>query len=331
MDEYKAWVQKNIASFTNLEYTLMEYPKCNKGELIIETKAATLNFADLLLSSGMYQSNPEIPFVPGFEVAGIVKEVSVDSVFEVGDRVIAATTVFRSGRHGSFGDYCIASENLTYKLPSDISYEVGAAILMSYLTSDFALHRRAELKNNELVLINAAAGGVGIAALQLAKISGARVIAAVGSEQKRKLVEKYNPELVINYQEENLRETVEAHFGKRPVNIFYDQVGGQAYDEGVKLLSSEGRALIVGFASGNIPSQLLSYLLVKNITIMGVFMISFEDNDKDYLKSRIELIFEHYRNKKIEPVFETIDFENIIEYLDLIGSRKTVGRIVAVK
>jgi len=331
MDEYKAWVQKNIASFTNLEYTLMEYPECNKGELIIETKAATLNFADLLLSSGMYQSNPEIPFVPGFEVAGIVKEVSPDSVFEVGDRVIAATTVFRSGRHGSFGDYCIASENLTYKLPSDISYEVGAAILMSYLTSDFALHRRAELKNNELVLINAAAGGVGIAALQLAKISGARVIAAVGSEQKRKLVEKYNPELVINYQEENLRETVEAHFGKRPVNIFYDQVGGQAYDEGVKLLSSEGRALIVGFASGNIPSQLLSYLLVKNITIMGVFMISFEDNDKEYLKSRIELIFEHYRNKKIEPVFETIDFENIIEYLDLIGSRKTVGRIVAVK
>ena len=331
MDEYKAWVQKNIASFTNLEYTLMEYPECNKGELIIETKAATLNFADLLLSSGMYQSNPEIPFVPGFEVAGIVKEVSPDSVFEVGDRVIAATTVFRSGRHGSFGDYCIASENLTYKLPSDISYEVGAAILMSYLTSDFALHRRAELKNNELVLINAAAGGVGIAALQLAKITGARVIAAVGSEQKRKLVEKYNPELVINYQEENLRETVEAHFGKRPVNIFYDQVGGQAYDDGVKLLSSEGRALIVGFASGNIPSQLLSYLLVKNITIMGVFMISFEDNDKEYLKSRIELIFEHYRNKKIEPVFETIDFENIIEYLDLIGSRKTVGRIVAVK
>ncbi len=331
MDEYKAWVQKNITSFTNLEYTLMEYPKCNKGELIIETKAATLNFADLLLSSGMYQSNPEIPFVPGFEVAGIVKEVSPNSAFEVGDRVIAATTVFRSGRHGSFGDYCIASENLTYKLPSDISYEVGAAILMSYLTSDFALHRRAELKNNELVLINAAAGGVGIAALQLAKISGARVIAAVGSEQKRKLVEKYNPELVINYQEENLRETVEAYFGNRPVNIFYDQVGGQAYDEGVKLLSSEGRALIVGFASGNIPSQLLSYLLVKNITIMGVFMISFEDNDKEYLKSRIELIFEHYRNKKIEPVFETIDFQNIIEYLNLIGSRKTVGRIVAVK
>ena len=331
MDEYKAWVQKNVASFTNLEYTLMEYPKCNKGELIIETKAATLNFADLLLSSGMYQSNPEIPFVPGFEVAGIVKEVSPNSAFEVGDRVIAATTVFRSGRHGSFGDYCIASENLTYKLPSDISYEVGAAILMSYLTSDFALHRRAELKNNELVLINAAAGGVGIAALQLAKISGARVIAAVGSEQKKKFVEKYNPELVINYQEENLRETVEAHFGKRPVNIFYDQVGGQAYDEGVKLLSSEARALIVGFASGNIPSQLLSYLLVKNITIMGVFMISFEENDKEYLKSRIELIFEHYRNKKIEPVFETIDFQNIIEYLNLIGSRKTVGRIVAVK
>ena len=331
MDEYKAWVQKNIAPFTNLEYTLMEYPKCKKGELIIETKAATLNFADLLLSSGMYQSNPATPFVPGFEVAGIVKEVSSDSTFEVGDRVIAATTVFRSGRHGSFGDYCIASENLTYKLPSDISYEVGAAILMSYLTSDFALHRRAELKNNELVLINAAAGGVGIAALQLAKISGAKVIAAVGSEQKKKLVEKYNPELVINYEEENLLETVEAHFGKRPVNIFYDQVGGQAYYEGVKLLSSEGRALIVGFASGNIPSQLLSYILVKNITIMGVFMISFEDNDKDYLKSRIELIFEHYRNKKIEPVFETIDFENIIEYLDLIGSRKTVGRIVAVK
>ena len=293
--EYKAWVQKDIAPFTNLEYTSIEYPDLNEGELIIETKAATLNFADLLLSSGMYQSNPSTPFVPGFEVAGIVKECSSDSIFKIGDRVIAATTVFRSGRHGSFGDYCVASENLAYKLPNDISYEVGAAILMSYLTSDFALHRRAKLKSNELVLINAAAGGVGISAVQLAKIYGAKVIAAVGSNEKKEIVEKYNPDLVVNYQEENLKETVEKHFGKRPVNVFYDQVGGESYNQGIKLLSSEGRALIVGFASGNIPSQSLSYLLVKNITIMGVFMISFEENDKEYLKNRIEIIFDHFR------------------------------------
>ena len=329
--EYKAWVQKDIAPFTDLEYTSIEYPDLNEGELIIETKAATLNFADLLLSSGMYQSNPSTPFVPGFEVAGIVKECSSDSIFKIGDRVIAATTVFRSGRHGSFGDYCVASENLAYKLPNDISYEVGAAILMSYLTSDFALHRRAKLKSNELVLINAAAGGVGISAVQLAKIYGAKVIAAVGSNEKKEIVEKYNPDLVVNYQEENLKETVEKHFGKRPVNVFYDQVGGESYNQGIKLLSSEGRALIVGFASGNIPSQSLSYLLVKNITIMGVFMISFEENDKEYLKNRIEIIFDHFRSKKIEPIYKTIGFKDVIKYLDLIGSRKTVGRIVAVK
>ncbi len=331
MKEYKAWVQNTVSPFTNLEFSFMEYPKLGQEELIIETKAATLNFADLLLSSGMYQSNPRLPFVPGFEVAGYVKECSLDSNFSIGDRVVAATTVFRSGRHGSFGEICVASENLTYKLPENVSFEDGAAILMSYLTSDFALHRRAQIKPNELIMINAAAGGVGLAAVQLAKISGARVIAAVGSEEKKELVKQFGPELVINYQEENVNEIIEGVFGKRPLDILYDQVGGDAYQQGIRLLGSEGRALIVGFASGNIPSQILSYLLVKNISIMGVFMISFENNDREYLKKRMELIFDLFINQQIEPIYKTIKFDEIINYLDLIGSRKTVGRIVALR
>tara|TARA_B100000700_G_scaffold729_1_gene1018 strand:- start:61 stop:1056 length:996 start_codon:yes stop_codon:yes gene_type:complete len=331
MKEYKAWVQNTVSPFTNLEFTSMNYPKLADKELIIETKAATLNFADLLLSSGMYQSNPKLPFVPGFEVAGYVKECSSDSNFSIGDRVVAATTVFRSGRHGSFGEICVASENLTYKLPENISFEAGAAILMSYLTSDFALHRRAQIKPNELIMINAAAGGVGLSAVQLAKIAGARVIAAVGSEEKKELVKQFGPELVINYQEENVNEIIEGKFGKKPVDILYDQVGGDAYQQGIRLLGSEGRALIVGFASGNIPSQILSYLLVKNISIMGVFMISFENNDREYLKKRMELIFDLFINQQIEPIYKTIKFDEIINYLDLIGRRKTVGRIVALR
>ena len=225
----------------------------------------------------------------------------------------------------------MVSENLTYKLPEKISFEAGAAILMSYLTSDFALHRRAQIKQNELVLVNAAAGGVGLSAVQLAKLSGARVVAAVGSESKKKLVQQFGPELVINYREENLKEIVEAKFGKRPIDIFYDQVGGEPYEQGVRLLGSEGRALIVGFASGNIPSQILSYLLVKNISILGVFMISFENDDKKYLQSRMELIFDLYTNQQIEPVYKIIKFDEIVEYLDMIGRRETVGRIVAVR
>ena len=145
------------------------------------------------------------------------------------------------------------------------------------------------------------------------------------------MVQQFGPELVINYQEEDLKETVEAKFGKRPVDIFYDQVGGEPYEQGIRLLRSEGRALIVGFASGNIPSQPLSYLLVKNISIMGVFMISFENDDKKYLESRMGLIFDLYVNQQIEPVFKTIKFDEIVEHLDMIGSRKTVGRIVAVR
>ncbi len=331
MKEYKAWVQNTVSPFTNLEFTSMDYPQLADQELIIETKAATLNFADLLLSSGMYQSNPEHPFVPGFEVAGYVKECSSDSNFSIGDRVVAATTVFRSGRHGSFGDICVVSENLTYKLPDNISFEIGAAILMSYLTSDFALHRRAQLKPNEVVLVNAAAGGVGLSAVQLAKICGAKVIAAVGSEEKKELVKQFGPELVINYREENVNEIIESKFGKKPVDVLYDPVGGDAYQQGIRLLGSEGRALIVGFASGNIPSQMLSYLLVKNISIIGVFMISFENDDNGYLKKRMELIFDLYSNQQIEPVYKTIKFDEIITYLDLIGSRKTVGRIVALR
>ena len=200
---------------------------------------------------------------------------------------------------------------------------------MAYLTSDFALHRRAQIKEGERVLVNAAAGGVGLAAVQLAKLSNAEVIAAVCSKEKAEFIKKYNPDLVINYREENLKETIENKYGKRPINIFYDQVGGEPYEEGLRLLSSEGKALIVGFASGNIPNQLLSYLLVKNITIMGVFMISFEDDDSAYLHSRMEALFKLYLEKKIDPVYETIPFEKIVDYLDLIGSRKTIGRIVA--
>ena len=329
MSQYKAWMQNDVGPFTNLKIGNMDMPSRGENEILIETKAATLNFADLLLSSGMYQSNPQTPFVPGFEVAGIVKECSEDSHLKVGDRVVGACTVFRSGRYGSFGEFCISSENLTYKIPDEISFEAAAGILMAYLTSDFALHRRAQIKEGERVLVNAAAGGVGLAAVQLAKLSNAEVIAAVGSKEKAEFIKKYNPDLVINYREENLKETIENKYGKRPINIFYDQVGGEPYEEGLRLLSSEGKALIVGFASGNIPNQLLSYLLVKNITIMGVFMISFEDDDSAYLHSRMEALFKLYLEKKIDPVYETIPFEKIVDYLDLIGSRKTIGRIVA--
>ncbi len=329
MSTYKAWIQSEIGPFTDLKIETMEMPTIGENEVLIETKAATLNFADLLLASGMYQSNPDTPFVPGFEVAGVVKQCSDNSGLKVGDRVVGATTVFRSGRYGSFGEYCISSEKLTYKIPDEINFEAAAGILMAYLTSDFALHRRAGIKEGQRVLVNAAAGGVGLAAVQLAKIANAEVIAAVGSDEKVEFLKKYQPDLIINYRKENLKEKIEKQYGKRPIDIFYDQVGGEPYEEGVRLLKSEGKALIVGFASGNIPSQILSYLLVKNISIMGVFMISFEDDDSKYLHSRMENLFNLYLEKKIDPVYETIPFEKIIDYLDLIGSRKTIGRIVA--
>jgi NADPH2:quinone reductase len=331
MSKYKAWIQTEVSSYNNLTIGEMPIPSLGENEILVKTEASTLNYADLLLSSGLYQSNPEPPFVPGFEVAGTVVEANKESGFNKGDRVVAATTVFRSGRYGSFGEYCITSERLCYKIPDEISSEVGAAMLMAYLTSDFAIHRRGGIKEGDTILVNAAAGGVGLAAVQLAKLAGARVIAAVGSETKRELVQKYEPDLVINYQEENLKETIEEAYGKRPLDLFYDQVGGEHYEDGVRLLGSEGRALIVGFASGNIPSQLLSYVLVKNISITGVFMINFEFNGTEYLRERMKLIFDLYIKKEIDPVFEVIKFDQIVEYLELMGSRKTVGRIVAIQ
>ena len=331
MGKYKAWVQDEVSSISNLKIGEMETPAVGENEILVKCEASTLNYADLLLSSGLYQSNPEPPFVPGFEVAGTVLESNEESEFKKGDRIVAATTVFRSGRYGSFGEVCITSENLTYKIPENISFDVAAAILMSYLTSDFALHRRAGIKEGDFVLVNAAAGGVGLAAVQLAQLAGARVIAAVGSEEKKELVQKYNPELVINYREENLKEVIEENYGKRPIDIFYDPVGGEPYEQGIRLLGSEGKALIVGFASGNIPSQLLSYVLVKNISIIGVFMIDFEFIGGEYLRERMKLLFDLYNEKKIEPVYETIKFDQIVEYLELIASRKTVGRIVAIQ
>ena len=220
MSKYRAWVQDEVSSISNLKIAEIETPTVGENEILVKCEASTLNYADLLLSSGLYQSNPEPPFVPGFEVAGTVLESNKESEFNNGDRVVAATTVFRSGRYGSFGEYCITSERLCYKIPDEISSEVGAAMLMAYLTSDFAIHRRGGIKEGDTILVNAAAGGVGLAAVQLAKLAGARVIAAVGSETKRELVQKYEPDLVINYQEENLKETIEEAYGKRPLDLF---------------------------------------------------------------------------------------------------------------
>ena len=307
-----------------LQYIEVDDPIPGNNEILIGLKAASVNFPDVLMVQGLYQFQPPMPFIPGAEAAGVVEKVgSGVTEFDEGDHVFVMTG------NGCFAEKLVADQSRVQKIPKEMDLQVAAGLAMTYGTSLYALKQRANLQAGETLLVLGAAGGVGLAAVQLAKLSNAEVIAAVGSKEKAEFIKKYNPDLVINYREENLKETIENKYGKRPINIFYDQVGGEPYEEGLRLLSSEGKALIVGFASGNIPNQLLSYLLVKNITIMGVFMISFEDDDSAYLHSRMEALFKLYLEKKIDPVYETIPFEKIVDYLDLIGSRKTIGRIVA--
>lgn len=238
-------------------------PQLGDG-VLIDVEAAGVAFPDLLLSRGLYQVKPEPPFIPGTEVAGTVREAAPGSGFSPGDRVMALLLAV-----GGFAVRAAASAWATFALPESFSVEQGAGFVMNYHTSHFALHHRGRLREGETVLVHGAAGGVGTAAIQIARSSGARTIAVVSSDAKEEIARRAGADDVIRSDGEWLAAVRELTEG-RGVDLVYDPVGGERFADSVRALAPEGRLLVIGFTEGQIPTVAVNRLLLKNVAVVGV-------------------------------------------------------------
>jgi NADPH:quinone reductase len=301
-------------------------PVPSAGEVLIEVKAAGINFPDLLVTSGKYQFKPPPPFIPGGEAAGIVRAVGAGvTSLAVGDRV--ATTLI----YGAFAERLVTPELATVKLPDAVGFEIGAATLLTYATTIHALVDRANLQKGETLLVLGAAGGVGIAAVELGKLLGARVIAAASSPAKLAFCKEHGADDVIDYTKEDLKERVKALTSGNGANMIYDPVGGPFAEPALRAIAWEGRYLVVGFAAGDIPKIPLNLTLLKGCQIVGVFWGQFVMREPRKNRANAERIFAWVADKKLTPHIDaTYPFAQAREALEKVARREVMGKLVLV-
>jgi len=264
----KAWqVARNGEPQDVLEITEAPRPQAGPGQLLVRVLAATANFPDVLMCLGTYQVRPPLPFTPGVELCGEVLEAGPGVAgFAIGDRVIGGAVL----PHGAFAEYALMNADLTVPAPSGLDNAEAAPFHMTYQTGWFGLHRRAGLKAGETLLVHAAAGGVGSGAVQLGKAAGARVIGVVGGPEKAAVARELGADVVIDRHAEDFVAVVKEVTGGKGADVVYDPVGGEAFQKSTKCIAFEGRIVVVGFASGTIPSAALNHALVKNYSILGL-------------------------------------------------------------
>ena len=303
----------------------VEDPKPGPGEVVVDVEAAALNFFDILLCRGEYQERPETPFTPGGEVSGTISAVGDGVDLEEGLRAIA--TPFPSGGYAE--KVAVPAEGGIFPIPDDMPSEAAAALHVAYQSAHFGLHRRANLMEGETVLVHAGAGGIGSAAIQLAKAAGARVFSTAGGPEKVEVCEKLGAEVAVDYKEENFVDAVKEATEGRGADIIFDPVGGEVFDLSRRCVAFEGRIVVVGFTSGSIADAPTNHLLVKNYSVLGLHWGLYNKVAPELVVETHEALVELYQNGEIDPlIFKSVPFEEVPEALGLLGSRKTYGKLV---
>jgi len=298
--------------------------QAGRGQVVVSVKAAGVNFPDTLIIEGKYQFKPEPPFSPGGEVAGVVKEIGEGvSGVKPGDRVIASST------WGGFAEEIAVDADRVVPMPDAMDYVPASAFILTYGTSYHALKDRAQLRAGETLLVLGASGGVGIAAIQLGKAMGARVIAAASSDAKLQVCKANGAEETINYASEDLRTRVKAITQGRGVDVVYDPVGGPYSEPALRDMAWNGRYLVVGFAAGEIPRIPLNLALLKGCSIVGVFWGAFTRNEAERNRRNNEELMQLYLQGKVKPhIHATYPLDRAAEALNEVLNKRVSGKVV---
>ena len=302
----------------------VENPTLDENSVRIEVFAAGVNFPDVLIIQGKYQYKPNFPFSPGSEVAGIIIETgeNVRDV-KVGDRVMSVTG------HGAFAEQiCIESSKVTI-LPESMDYVTAAGVSLTYGTSAYALFQRALIKKNDFVLIHGATGGVGLAAIEISKAVGAKVIATASTDEKLEVAKEYGADYCINYTNCEFKEKVKEITNKKGADIIYDPVGGEVFEKSLRCIAWDGRLLVIGFASGKIANAPTNLPLLKNCSIVGVFWGAWRERNPLGHNQNMEIILKWWKEKKINPlVSKTFSLEDTKDALYALMNREIIGKAV---
>ena len=321
-----AWLCENPTGVDALNWKELPTPQPKAGEVLIEIRAASLNFPDLLIVQNKYQIKPALPFVPGSEYAGVVHAVGEG----VKHLTVGQNVACLSGT-GGFGTHTIAPAALCMPLPKGFSHVDAAAFIMIYATSWHALLDRAQLKAGETVLILGAAGGVGTAAIQIAKAAGARVIAAASTDEKCALCLSIGADATINYSRQNLRDEIKALTEGKGPDVIYDPVGGEFAEPAFRSIAWRGRYLVVGFAAGPIPALPFNLALLKGASIVGVFWGGFAKAEPKANAAMMAELATWYAQGKIKPVIDsTLPMSDLKAAYAHMGSRGVKGKLVMV-
>jgi len=262
----KAWLVRHFGGPDEMEWAEVETPEPGQGQVRIRNHAAALNFFDILQIQGKYQVRPPLPFTPGAEIAGVIDAAGKDVTgWQAGDRVLALPQI------GGFAEYTVVDAAKVFAIPDGMDWAQAAAMPIVYHTSYFALRDRAHLKEGEWLLVHAGASGTGMSAIQLGCAFGARVIATAGSAEKLAFAKRQGAELALDYRSDSWVEQVKAATGGRGADVIFDPVGGDVFDLSTRCIAPEGRLLVIGFASGRIPTIAANRILLKNISVVGVY------------------------------------------------------------
>ena len=321
-----AWLCENPVGVDALNWTERPTPQPAAGQVLIRIEAASLNFPDLLIVQNKYQMKPPLPFVPGSEFAGVVEALG-DGVngLRVGQRVACLPGT------GGFGTHALAPAQLCLPLPDTFPAVDAAAFIMIYATSHHALIDRGQLKAGETVLVLGAAGGVGTSAIQIAKAMGARVIAAASTEEKCALCLSLGADATVNYSQGQLREQIKALTDGKGPDVIYDPVGGDFAEPAFRSIAWRGRYLVVGFASGPIPSLPLNLALLKGASVVGVFWGDFSRREPEANARMMDELARWYAQGRIKPVIDrTMPMKDLKAAYARMGSRAVMGKLVMV-
>ncbi|WP_437812421.1 NADPH:quinone oxidoreductase family protein [Sorangium sp. So ce1078] len=318
-----AWRGHSFGSPEILVWEEVDDPPLAEGEVRIEVAASAINFPDVLFTAGAHQVKPTPPFIPGFEVAGVVVE-SREPSLPPGTRVAATLP-----GSGGYATRVIAGPRTTYELPDGMPFEDAAALTITYQTGYLALHRRAGVKPGDTVLVHAGAGGVGSAAIQLAKAAGATVIATAGGEEKTAVCRALGADVAIDYRHEDFVAIVKERTSGRGADIIFDPVGGDVFDQSTKCIAFEGRIVVIGFASGRFPAARANHLLVKNYAVIGLYWGTYSRAEPAVTRGAQGALYAMYEEGAIKPLISAaLPMADAKAAMTAVASRATTGKVV---